>query len=263
MADSSRRNGRLSLGKRLRRCPSFRCLGVHPNWDDYGEEEKRAIRSAGTIHYPSRLYEELFRAAGKDVFPGNYYAFMGNKIRQTQLFQLLGVPHPRTGIYYGKEREERILADFSFPLVAKTPVGSSQGQGVWRIGDRGALRAYLSAHNPAYVQEYLPIDRDLRVVLLARRVVHAYWRIARPGDFRNNVSCGGRISFEDIPEAALEFARWTACVCRFDEVGLDICRHDGRWWVLEANMAYGLEGFRRRGLNIHEIFKELDEGGWL
>lgn len=247
----------------MRRCRSFHCLGVHPNWDDYGDDEKRAIRQAPTLYYPSRLYEELFRAGGKEVFPRNYYAFMGNKIRQTQLFQLLDVPHPRTGIYYGRDREERILADFSFPFVAKTPVGSSQGRGVWRVEDSCALTAYVSEHNPAYVQEYLPIDRDLRVVLLAGRVVHAYWRIARPGDFRNNVSCGGRICFDAIPQAALDFARWVANVCRFDEVALDLCRHHGRWWVLEANMAYGLEGFHRRGLDIYQIFRELDEGGWL
>lgn len=255
--------GRLSLGKRLRRCASFRCVGVQPNWPDYPEEVRNELLGSPVVYYPSRLYEDLFRSVGKRVFPRNYYGFMGHKIRQTALFQLLEVPHPRTRLYYGKERLSRIMDDFSFPMIAKNPVGSSQGEGVWLVRSEEELRRYLSDHHPAYIQEYLPIDRDLRVVLIAGRVVHAYWRIARPGEFRNNVSRGGRISFEAVPDEALEFARRTASVCRFDEVGLDICRAHSQWWVLEANMVYGLEGFRRLGMDIYEVFRSLDEGGAL
>jgi ribosomal protein S6--L-glutamate ligase len=69
--------------------------------------------------------------------------------------------------------------------------------------------------------------------------------------------------FDAIPEDALDFARDVACRCGFGEVGLDICRHDGRYYVLEANMVYGLEGFHRRCLNFHEILKRLDDGGTL
>lgn len=254
---------RLSLGKRLRRCPSFRCVGVQPNWLDYPEEIREDVLQSPVVYYPSRLYEDLFRSVGKKVFPQNYYGFMGHKIRQTALFQLLEVPHPRTRLYYGRERLSRILGDFPFPMIAKNPVGSSQGEGVWLVRTEEDLRRYLADHHPAYIQEYLPIDRDLRVVLIAGRVVHAYWRIARPGEFRNNVSRGGAICFDAVPDEALVFARWTATVCRFDEVGLDICHAHGRWWVLEANMVYGLEGFRRRGLDIYEVLQSLDEGGEL
>lgn len=254
---------RVSLGKRLRHCPSLECVGVQPNWSDYPKEVQERIAQSSTVYYPSRLYEDLFRSLGKKVFPQNYYRFMGHKIRQTALFQLLHVPHPRTKLYYGTNRSERIMQDFSLPVIAKNPVGSSQGEGVWLVRTAADLEAYLDKYHPAYIQEYLPIDRDLRVVLIAQRVVHAYWRRAPAGEFRNNVSRGGSISFEDIPQEALDFARWTATVCRFDEVGLDICYANGRWWVLEANMVYGLEGFRRRGLDIYAIFRSLDEGGAL
>lgn len=254
---------RVSLGKRLRHCPSVDCVGVEPNWPDYPEEVRKRIAQSSIVYYPSRLYEDLFRSLGKKIFPQNYYGFMGHKIRQTALFQLLHVPHPRTKLYYGTSRSERIMQDFSLPLIAKDPVGSSQGQGVWLVRTAKDLEAYLDKHHPAYIQEYLPIDRDLRVVLIAQQVVHAYWRMAPAGEFHNNVSRGGSISFEDIPQEALDFARWTATVCRFDEVGLDICYAHGRWWVLEANMVYGLEGFRRRGLDIYAIFRSLDEGGAL
>ncbi len=254
---------RISLGKRLRRCPSFRCLGVFANWNDYSCEAMDDIRRATKIFYPSSLYEDLALSLGKSAFPRSYYAFMGNKTKQTNLFQLLGISHPRTKLYYGRNRFERIRRDFPYPFIAKTPVGSSKGLGVRLIETESDLLQYLDKHRPAYIQEYLPIDRDLRVVLLAGHVAHAYWRISNPGEFRNNVSRGGSISYEGVPDEALEFAKDVVRRCRFDEVGLDICLHEGRYYVIEANMAYGLEGFRQVGMDIYEELAKLDREGLL
>jgi len=249
------------LGKRLRTSCSFQCVGTLPNWKDYPDPVKAALRNAKAIYYPSSLYEDLFESLGKAVFPSNYYSLMGNKIRQTGMFQLLGISHPRTRLYYGRSRLNRILSDFGFPFIAKTPVGSSQGSGVWLIHAERELREYLRNHQPAYVQEYLPIDKDLRIVVVAGQVVHSYWRIQESGDFRNNVSQGARISWENIPDRALEFALDVANRCGFGEVGLDVCHFEDKYYVLEANMVYGLEGFRRAGLDIYKILADLADTG--
>ncbi len=249
----------ISLGKRLRKS-SVMCLGIHPNWDDYPGDAREDIHRADMVCYPGPFYSEILRAAGKKVFPANYYPFLGDKLAQTNLFQFLGIPHPRTGIYRGRNRLARIERDFSLPLVAKTPVNSSQGKGVFLISSFEELSRYLESHNPAYIQEYLPIERDLRVVVIGGGIVNAYWRIHRHGDFRNNVSQGGSISFERIPGAALDFALEVVRKCRFDEVGLDICLHDGTCYLLEANMVFGLEGFQQRGLDIYRLIADLFDG---
>jgi ribosomal protein S6--L-glutamate ligase len=254
---------RVSLGKRIRTSPSFHCFGVQPNWDDYPPQVKETIGEADEIFYPSPLYEDIFRSLGKKTYPRNYYAFMGNKIRQTNLFRILGISHPHTHVYYGRKRMVRICKDFPYPFVAKAPVGSSMGQGVYLIQSEAELASHLKSHHPAYIQEYLPIDRDLRVVLIKGRVIHAYWRIQRPGQFRNNVSQGGEISFDQIPGEALRFASDVATRCGFDEVGLDICQANGRYYVIEANMVFGLEGFRQRGLDLYDILCELERKGLL
>jgi ribosomal protein S6--L-glutamate ligase len=238
-----------------------RPVGVRTNWEDYPEEVREAFLKATRVYYPSVLYEELCRTLGKETFPRNYYRFMGNKILQTQLFQLLEVPHPRTRLYYGRKRLERIKDAFPYPLVAKTPLGSSKGKGVYLVDNDTELQDYLDDHRPAYIQEYLPIDRDLRVVLIGGRVVHAYWRIRCPGEFRDNVARGATISFENVPAEGLRFALDVARKCSFDEVGMDICRVDGRYFILEANMVYGLEGFRQAGLDLcAALGKMLDDG---
>jgi len=253
----------VSLGKRLRFCPSFTCLGVMVNWDDYAPEAQETIRRAHEVYYSSPFYEDLFRSLGKRVFPRNYYRFVGNKIRQTNLFQYLGISHPRTRLYYGRNRAERICRDFEFPFIAKNPVGSSKGLGVWLMQGEEDLADYLEGHLPAYIQEYLSIERDLRVVLIGGEVVHAYWRVQKPGEFRNNVFQGASISYEGIPRDGLEFARDVARRCRFDEVGLDVCCAHERYYVLEANMVFGLEGFKQAGLEIYEIFERMDLEGRL
>ncbi len=253
---------KIALGKRLRHSLRVQTLGVRPNIDDYNQTELDLLRRADTIYYPTSLYEDVFVALGKRVFPANYYRYMGDKIKQTELFTLLDIPHPRTRIYEGDHRAQQILEDFSFPFIAKIPRGSSKGRGVFLVRRYGDLERYLKGSSLAYIQEYLPIDRDLRIVLLGRKVVHAYWRIARPGEFRSNVSLGGRISFEDIPDEALRFAEQVAHFCRFDEVGLDVCVCENRCVVLEANMVYGLKGFEAAGLDIYRLLSQrVTEGG--
>jgi ribosomal protein S6--L-glutamate ligase len=254
---------RVSLGKRMRGSSSFHCHGVLPNWDDYPGDVRQAIAEAQEIFYPSSMYESLFDALGKKIYPRNYYAFLGNKIRQTSLFQLLGISHPRTRFYYGRNRQARICRDFPHPFIAKTPLGSSMGQGVFLIRNEAELESYLASHRPAYIQEYLPIDRDLRVVLIKGRVIHAYWRIHQTGEFRNNVAQGGRISFDSIPDEAIGFAIEVAVRCGFEEVGLDICQACDRYYVIEANMVFGLEGFRQKGLDIYSLLGDLERSGVL
>jgi ribosomal protein S6--L-glutamate ligase len=252
---------RVALGKRLRHSPLVRTLGVRPNIEDYSEAELELLRKAETIYYPSSLYEDVFLTLGKKVFPGNYYRYMGDKVKQTELFFLLGIPHPRTRIYQGTQRSESILQDFSYPFIAKIPRGSSQGRGVFLIRNLADLQGYLKTSDLAYIQEYLPIDRDLRIVLLGGKVAHAYWRIARPGEYRSNVSLGGRISFHHINNGPLRFAEEVARRCKFDEVGLDICICQGNYVVLEANMVYGLKGFEKAGLNIYRLLTERVTAG--
>lgn len=252
---------RMAMGRRARGSRKVGPVGLKVNWEDYSEEVKERFRRATKVYYPSPLYEELCRDLGKQVFPRNYYRFMGNKILQTQLFQLLEIPHPRTRLFYGRRRRDPIRAAFSYPFVAKTPLGSSRGHGVFLIRNDEQLAEYLGSHRPAYIQEYLPIDRDLRVVLIGGRVVHAYWRIRKFGEFRDNVAQGATVSFEDIPTEGLGFAAEVARKCSFDEVGMDICRAHGRYFILEANMVYGLEGFRQAGMDLYEILGQLLDDG--
>jgi ribosomal protein S6--L-glutamate ligase len=237
-------------------------LGVRPNFADYTDAEKTLIVNADKIYYPSSFYSELFHAMGKPTFPSlQTYAFAQDKIKQTALFNLVGINHPRTRVFYGKKQKTRILAYFSFPFIAKIPRGSALGRGIFLIRTPNELAEYCRRHGPAYIQEYFPIDRDIRVVVIGGRVVHAYWRIARKGCHCANIAAGGQVDLSPVPDAAQQLALDTAHRCNWDDVGIDICMHKGEYYVLEGNMKYGREGFRHAGKDYPQLMSELIKQG--
>ena len=173
------------------------------------------------------------------------------------MFHMLALSHPKTRIFYGNRQKQTILNIFDFPFIAKQARGSTKGEGVYLIHNEKELAAYLLNNSPAYIQEYLPGDRDIRIIIIGKKVRLAYWRIAKPNDFRTNISQGGTISFDSVPDAAVELALKTALLCGWDDVGIDIILHKGRAMVLEGNMKYGTLGFKQAGIDYKKMLGEL------
>lgn len=249
---------RIALGSQLIRCPDVLTLGVLPNLEDYPAWKLDMILKASKIYFPTLLYADLFQIMGKEMFPSvNTYRFLGDKIKQTLLFQLQGLPAPRTRFYFGPRQQKSIADDFSFPFIAKKARTSSMGHGVWLIRDRHELDSYLAKNQPAYIQEFLPVDDDYRVVVVGDEVVHAYRRIPAQGSFKANISQGGTVCLENIPQNVLELGLRAAQACGFDLAGIDICQSRGELYILEANMKFGTKGFHCAGLSYKDILNRM------
>jgi len=246
----------IALGSRLRGIPEVLTLGVKPNFHDYTPHERAMILDSGIILYPTLNYAQFFSTMGKKIFPSlETYLYADEKIKQTTLFYMLNIPHPRTRIYYHLHHGD-ILEDFSFPFVAKLPRASAQGRGVFKISNSDEFETYLQRTNIAFIQEYLPHNRDLRIVLINYQPVLAYWRERTPENFKTNLFQGGSINFEKVPHEALVLAQEIAQKCNLNDVGLDLIRNNGKWYLIEANMKYGREGLKRKGMNLKEILRE-------
>jgi ribosomal protein S6--L-glutamate ligase len=253
--ENKRRGPFVALGRRLEGVPEVITLGVRANFADYAPREQDLLRSSDAILYPTRHYAQYFATMGRRIFPSlETHLYADEKIKQSTLFQLLQLPHPRTMIYYHLHHDN-ILDDFEFPFVAKVARASAQGRGVFKIQDELALGKYLRTNPIAYIQEYLPHRRDLRVILINYEPVVAYWRQNPPGEFRSNLLQGGTIQFDVVPRDAIELAQTVARECRFDDVGLDLIECEGVWYVIEANMLYGRQGLRSKGLDLKEIIR--------
>jgi ribosomal protein S6--L-glutamate ligase len=214
----------IALGDRLRGVPEVMTLGVKPNFHDYSPHERALILQAPLILYPSLNYAQFFTTMGKRIFPSlETYLYADEKIKQTTLFSMLNIPHPRTKIYYHLHH---------------------------------ALEKYLQLTRVAYIQEYLSHDKDLRVILINHEPILAYWRISPPGSFKTNIFQGGSFSFENIPSEAIEMAQDFSRKCKFNDVGLDFMQHSNKWYLIEANVKYGRKGLRMRGMDLKEIMRQ-------
>jgi ribosomal protein S6--L-glutamate ligase len=248
----------IALGARLKDCRNVVTLGVYPNFSDYRPDHRTLIQTTAKIYYPTQLYAGLFASMGKPIFPSSHnYLCAQDKIKQSVLFNLLNIPHPRTRVFYGKRQKSQIRKHFSFPFVAKIPRGSAMGNGVFLIENQTALRNYLDLGTPAYIQEYLPVSNDIRVVVIGGKIVHAYRRIAASGEFRSNVARGAKIGLGQISQAALDLALQTARSCQWNDVGLDLCEYQNKFYVLEGNMKYGREGFRAAGIDYTAMMERM------
>ena len=235
----------------------FRTLGidgVHYLKPEQMFREAAALRLADWLLYPEYWQvNSLAYGLKSRLFPSLASYHLGHdKIEQTRAFLTVVPKHvPHTLILPSTPSAiEQILEEMSLPLVAKQ-VRSSMGEGVFMIESPRQLREYAERNEILYVQEYLPLQRDLRVVWVGNEVIGAYWRELGDG-FHFNVARGGQINYEDIPDCALALVREVALALEIDHAGFDIALIDGYPWLLEFNLLFGLDGLNRLGINVGE-----------
>jgi ribosomal protein S6--L-glutamate ligase len=246
----------IALGSRLLGVPEVRTLGVKPNFLDYSPQERRMIFEAPLVLFPTDNYAQFLGTMGKRMFPSlENHLYADEKIKQTTLFNMLGIPHPRTKVFYARHHGD-ILREFSFPFVGKIPRCSARGRGVFLIRHAVDLTHYLKMTSVAYIQEYLPHERDLRVILINYDPVLAYWRECPSDNFRTNLFQGGRICFTGISREGIEVGKKAALSCKWDDVGMDLICSNGNWYVIEANMKYGREGLKMKNMDLKELIRK-------
>ena len=178
------------------------------------------------------------------IFPSlSTYLIGHNKIEMTRVFQTL-VPHhtPWTLIKPNTPScADDVWDSMALPFVAKI-AKSSMGEGVFLIENRADWNRYLQSTDVIYAQEYLPIDRDLRIVWLGDQVAGGYWRLQSPDGFHNNVARGGQTLAGPLPAAAVELVTRIATSLGIDHAGFDIAMVDNHPYILEFNRMFGSQG---------------------
>ncbi len=226
--------------------------GVHYIKPEHYFRELEQVRAADCVLYPEYWQvNSLFYGLGKRIFPSVASYHLGHdKIEQTRAFLTVAPQHvPWTEILPATDASIAfVLERFDFPFVAKV-VRSSMGEGVFLIESRRAFLDYAAQNAILYVQEYLPIQRDLRVVWVGNEVVTAYWREQTDG-FHNNVAQGGVISFDLVPSAALDLVTHVATTLGIDHAGFDVAVVQGHCYLLEFNVLFGLDGVQRQGIRL-------------
>ena len=208
---------------------------------------KTDIESAEWVLFPEywQINALVFGMKAR-IFPSQASYLLGyNKIEMTRAFMCVAPGHvPKTFIQANtSDNAEELWQLMDLPFVAKLP-RSSQGEGVWLIESRQNWHSYISRADVLYVQEFLPIDRDIRVVIIGDQVVTAYWRIQSANGFHNNVARGGLIDSSPVPSVAIDLALKVARDLDINHAGFDIAMVEGHPYLLEFNRLFGSQGIQ-------------------
>lgn len=184
-----------------------------------------------------------------------------------------GLPVPRTLVAQNPVAIEAAWRSLGNDCIAK-PLFGSRGRGIVRISDQESLAALLQtttvsqpAGGVAYLQEFVPHDGwDVRILIVGNNTF-SIRRFAAPGEWRTNVSLGGRPEAFEPPRAWVDLARAAARAVETEIAGVDLLPGpDGRVVVLEVNAVpgwRGLEsatGFDVSDAVVHHLEKRLSNG---
>jgi RimK family alpha-L-glutamate ligase len=187
-----------------------------------------------------------------------------DKLRTSRVLPAAGLAHPHTEHITSVHE----LLEVEPPVVVKPRFGS-WGRDVVRCRDRAELEAWAVQlqrrpwfrRTGAIVQELLPPPgHDLRVLVARGRVFGCVERVAKPGEWRTNISLGGTRRRADPSEEACELALAAAAAVLIDVAGVDLLPVDGSYVALELNGAADFDGgysFRGRDVFV-ELHAALD-----
>ena len=255
---------RVAIGEGLKDCPGVITLGVRSQIGDYTEQERKMLRAADTVFYPTARFVDLFATLKKKTFPSiNCYRLRGNRLKQVALMHMLEVDYPRTRVYYGEKQKQRILDDFAFPLIAKRPFRSSPGREVFFIDDMDKLGWYKQNFNPAYIQGHVPAEMELRVVVVNYTETFGYWRRVTSNVSRRKPGSNRVWQTDKVPVEAIVLAKKIARQGDLSDVAVEIISVGSRFYVLELNFEYEEMGDLHPGLDRLKIIMDMIEQGVL
>jgi ribosomal protein S6--L-glutamate ligase len=171
-----------------------------------------------------------------------------DKLRCMQKLASYGLDVPRSMfVGQGQQVEALINAIGGLPIIIKI-TESTHGSGVL-LADTyhsasGIIEAFHRLKEKVMIQEYVKeaSGTDIRVLVVAGKVVAAMKRSAAKGEFRSNLHRGASAITEQITARERELAVKATQIMGLDVAGVDLLRSSRGPLILEVNASPGLEG---------------------
>lgn len=170
-----------------------------------------------------------------------------------------GIPFPKTAVVLAKDNLDKVLANYSYPLIIKNSYGQ-RGEGVSKVNSieeaRGVLENDIKSHS-FHIREFIPNDGDIRIFTIGYKAIGAMKRVPAEGEFRSNISRGGVGTPFDLAEnrVVVELAEKVSKLTRSEIAGVDIMvnKETGNPYVLEINRGPQFAGLEKYGkVNVAE-----------
>jgi ribosomal protein S6--L-glutamate ligase len=180
-----------------------------------------------------------------------------NKLRSLQLLARAGIDIPKTVLVSHPAQVHRALEIVGGPPVVLKVVEGAQGIGVILAETEQAaqtvMETFASLGKNILIQEFIEESegRDVRALVVGRRVVAAMRRQARLGEFRSNVHRGGTGTVVELSKDYARAALRATDVMGLQLAGVDMLESRAGPKIIEINSSPGFEGLERwSGIDI-------------
>ena len=178
------------------------------------------------------------------------------------------LPFPASVLLFSHKSVGGVIDKFKFPVIVKGST-THKGKGVFLANTKEEIEKIIKENkemSPSFIiREFIPNDGDIRVFTVGYRAIGAMKRIPPEGDFRSNISLGGRGEKFDLSSRGdvKELAEKVSEVTKTEIAGVDIMLHKetNKPYILEVNPGPQFTGFEKytRVNAAGEIVKYFEE----
>lgn len=219
---------RISLAPFLAACPNIISLGVRACLDDYSDDEKALMRRARRIFFPTVKYVEIFRACRIPTFPcATTYRYQRSRVLQHLLFEYFDCPRPNARIYYGKSQKQKILDDFTLPVVVLNL--RHQPDAVQLARCRRELERLTADRHAVLIREHIDWTEKVIFVCVRQEIIAAL-RTASGGENLAGFAplCRESASLTKPTRITNQLAR----AAQLDDIAVEWGRANNQWCIL-------------------------------
>jgi len=216
--------------------------------DRFVKEVKRKKIDILIGNIPATAYEtfrEIARELPNVQFIPSMDTQFSNKSKEnvTRFAWKYDIPIPKTYIYYDKNKAENFINKTKFPKIIKKSYGPSNygGYFVHKVDSKQEAHNLLAQkkYHPVYMQDFVPMEADVRVMLIGHKPVCAFWRRAPEGEWLTNTSQGGEMDYMNVPKELLDLAVKVSKAANAEYWACDVAvGEDGNYRILECATAF-------------------------
>jgi len=237
--------------------------------DRFIKEVKRKKIDVLIGNVPATAYEtfrEIARALPNVRFVPSLDTQFSNKSKEnvTRFSWKYDLPIPKTYVYYNRLNADKFLQKCEYPKIIKKSYGPSNygGYFVHKVDNyKEAKELYTQKkYHPMYFQDFVPMEADIRVMLIGHKPVCAFWRRAPDGEWLTNTSQGGSMDYNDVPKNVLDLAVKVSKAAKAEYWACDVAYgKDGKVRILECATAFAAFPYIRDWIGQYLMWS-LSEG---
>ncbi len=170
------------------------------------------------------------------------------------------IPVPKTYIFYDHKKAKEFMETTTYPKIVKRSYGPSNygGYFVHKVDSKDEAKKLFKTkkYYPYYFQDFVPMEADVRVMLIGHKPVCAFWRRPPKGEWLTNTSQGGSMDYQDVPKELLDLAVKVSKAANAEYWACDIAvGEDGKYRILECATAFAAFPYIRDWIGQYLMWK--------